>query len=263
MDAVWQFLDSDWYSTSRSLAALILEDGTAVDLGDSDDISVQFNTSSIERYRKNAGKRILGRKDPNQIGVTVNLTLLQLPPIMRAAQWVGTADQYFEQDAAPTPDPVTVADYRLGRIVILPNNVMNATISSVMLDAVELEVDQYRFDKMSGTLQVPRSEGLADGELEITYTVPEITATTKRVMTGIGQGGGVRAGLLVRQVNDIGPRQLVKMNRGLIMPQSVALVGGDEYDTHQFTMELEADETQPAGFELGWMRDISNTVLAI
>ena len=62
MDATWEYLDSDWYSTSRALAAIILEDGTAIDLGDADTISAQFDVSSVERYRKNTATRVLGKK---------------------------------------------------------------------------------------------------------------------------------------------------------------------------------------------------------
>lgn len=273
MDGTWEYLSSDWYSNSRALAAIIIG-GVAYDLGDADAIAATFNTSSIDRYRKNTEQRILGKRVPNQMELTVNLTLTQLNPIMMAAQWVGKADQFFEQSAAPAaaaggnpevPAPAVfeINDYVPGQIALLPNFVMNADITDIKLGAAAVAPANFRFDKLAAAVQVSSSAGLAKGKLAITYTVPAITAEARRVYTGIGQGGGVRGGLLVRQVNPYGPRKMVKFSEGLFMPTNAALIGGDEFDTAEFTFAPEADSTAPAGFELGWMRDISNTVLAI
>jgi hypothetical protein len=262
MDSTWEYLSSDWYSSSRALAAIVIG-GIAYDLGDADAISATFNTSSIDRFRKNTEQRVLGKRVPNQMELTVNLTLTQQNPIMMAAQWVGTADQFVEQEAAADLDPLVIANYVPGQIALLPNFVMNATITAITLAGEVVAPEHYRFDKMAAAVQVSSSAGLAAGSLSITYTVPAILASAKRVYTGIGQGGGVRGGLIVRQVNPYGPRKMVKFSTGLFMPTSADLIGGDEFDTSEFTFAPEADASAPSGFELGWMRDISETVLAI
>jgi hypothetical protein len=264
MEATWEYLSGDWYSNGRALLGLILPGNIVVDLGDSDNVEFSFEPSKIERYRKNTSTRVLGRSDANQIAVTCNFSLTQLPPIMQAASFLGNHGEYLTQAAAANPPPVTVANYELGQVVILPNNVFGATIVSVTLGGDPLVESDYRIDSMIGGLQVPRpfDGSLSDGELVITYTAPVVSAATKRQVFGIAQNGGLRAGLMVRQVNAIGPRKLAIANKGLILPTSTKLIGGDEYDTHEFTMALEVDETKPAGFQLGRVLDISNTVLA-
>lgn len=254
-------LSNDLYSIPKAQILFKPDGADAFELlGDSDEVTIEPTVEETERFTNEAGIRLLAKTIVTQVDANLNMTLVQLSDRNRALSLLGEL-AYDTQPATLAHNQSLVAPdhadkiYKLDHEDIDPGSV--TVTDGTTLVAYTLDVD-YKIDTEAGFIQLINLPLGADGDVEITYDAVAIVTADGRAKFGIASKTENRGTVIIRGTNEVGPRVMIQLHDVQLRPSAARnYVSETDLDTIEVVGRVFRDDSQPAGFELGFERTLN------
>ncbi len=218
-----------------------------MDAGDVDNFKFNWTTDKKTRYRRNAGRRVVGDERVVQLDGVVTFVPFQRTPFFKALAMLGI-NAILTQEAGVG---LTVsAKARVGDFVVVPDLDISAVTAEDWVAGTHFIV----VDAAAGLWQmIALPDGVvADDVIVWTYTRAAIAAGTKRSTCNIGETSSVAVALRVREITDNEDHQLIEVNYiEATVDGDMILIGADDFAGMTF-----AGRAQDRGQGLGRVRDL-------
>lgn len=225
-------------------------------LGDTDEITIEPTVEETERYTNEGGVRQLAVTIVTQIDAVVSFSLAQQSAINRALSLLGEVTDFTQASSIGLTEARTAPPHE-GEIVQLAGPAENIVVEDGIQAVVyTLDVD-YRVDEEGGFVQLLNVPAGADGDVLITYDAIEVLSADGLKQIPIANKSENRGTLVIRGTNEVGKRVMVQLHDVQLRPSGERnYVSETDIDIIEIEGRVFRDETQPAGLELGFERDL-------
>lgn len=258
MSLQFQPLSSDLYAIPKAQILFRPDGAEAFELlGDADEVTVEPTVEETERFSNEGGVRLLAKTVVTQVDATLAMTLVQLSDRNRALSLLGLLEYQTQGAQTGYTIDLTAVDHD-GKLYMLDHLDVTAV---VVKDGAELVTytlgTHYKLDAKAGILQLIAMPGGADGDLHIEYDAPAIVSADGIAKIGIASQTENRGTIIIRGTNDVGPQLFLQLHDVQLRPSAGRnYISETDFDTIEIEGRVFRDETQAAGYELGFERTI-------
>ena len=187
------------------------------------------------------------------------MTLTQLSGFNRALAILGLLE--FQTQAAVVGVVKNISNVNTANGVYFldgDSDVTNVVITDGIAAETYVEDTHYILDAKTGMVQFIDQPAGADADVVITYDTTEVLAADEVAEIGIANNTDNRGTLYIRGTNEVGPRSLVVLHDVQLRPDGEReYISEEDFVSVEIVGRVFRDDTQPAGKQLGYERDIT------
>lgn len=226
-------------------------------LGDTDEVTLETTVEETERYTNESGVRILAKTIVTQVDALLNMTLVQLSDRNRALSLLGEPVNTTQAAAVATVKTFADVEHTDKIYALDALDVTNVVVTDGAGAVTYVLETDYKLDAKAGFVQLINKPVGADDDLEVTFDSTAILATAGLAKIGIANKTENRGKLIIRGTNEVGPKVMLVLHDVQLRPSGGrAYISETDLDTVEVEGRVFRDDSQPAGYELGYEQEI-------